>query len=84
MRKETNWHSKWYGDVWKVMSKILDEESFDKTASDPELAQAVKAAGVFCDETVARDVRIEHGIGNKDERRVANYARDFKRGRIQK
>lgn len=75
---------KWHADIWRVMTKILDEEPYDKTMTDPELAEAIKAAGVFCDETTSREVRLEHGIGNRDERRITAYARDFKKGKIQK
>lgn len=73
---------KHYAEIWKVMKQILDEESHEKTLSDEKLADAIRAKGVYATPTTVRNCRLEHDVGNADERIITNFARDFKKGKI--
>jgi hypothetical protein len=68
--------------IWKEMQAILAVEGWQRPHSDDRLVKAIMERGCFCTPTMVRDVRLEHGIGNSDERRVTNYARDFKSKKV--
>jgi len=80
MKKNNRWtfKEKHHADVWKAMKLILDTETWEAPMSDEALTQAIRDRGVYTTPTITRDVRLEHNIGNADERRVAIFAREAK------
>lgn len=74
------WKQKHHDQVWAAMRKVLDAEHFSKTLSDTKLTEAIMATGVYATAPITRDVRIAHGIGNCDERRVLLFAKQHKQG----
>lgn len=82
MAKKTTWHwtPKYYEQVWKVLKPILEAEPWNKTVNDEKLAEQVMAEGVFCTRTIIRAVRLKHGIGGAQERRVVQFGKTHKKG----
>lgn len=59
-----------HADIWRELQIIFQAEHWNATLSDRKLSDRVRDAAVYCTPGLARDVRMEHGVGNADQRRI--------------